>query len=112
MMNTTHTPTTHTQHMDDHLEPRQPAQLPSRDNHEPSDQCRPDRNPPIIFDGDRSKTDRFITQFDLLRIINDRNPVITNPKRRVALALTYIRGPKSRRLGLPTVQCLIDKGLW
>jgi hypothetical protein len=37
---------------------------------------------------------RFITEFGLFRLINHRNPVITNPKRRVALALTYIRGPK------------------
>lgn len=50
--------------------------------------------PPTTFDGDRSKADGFITQFGLFRIINDRNSVITNPKRRVALALTYIRGPK------------------
>jgi hypothetical protein len=50
--------------------------------------------PPTTFDGDRSKADQFITQFGLFRIINDRNPVITNPKQRVALALTYIRGPK------------------
>ena len=51
-------------------------------------------SPPTTFDGDRSKADQFITQFGLFRIINDRNAVITNPKRRVALALTYIRGPK------------------
>jgi hypothetical protein len=50
--------------------------------------------PPTTFDGDRSKADGFITQFGLFRIINDRNPVIADPKRRVALALTYIRGPK------------------
>ena len=50
--------------------------------------------PPTTFDGDRSKADRFITQFGLFRVINDRNVVITNPKRRVALALTYIRGPR------------------
>lgn len=50
--------------------------------------------PPTTFDGDRSKADGFITQFGLFRIVNDRNPVITDPKRRVALALSYIRGPK------------------
>ena len=50
--------------------------------------------PPTTFDGDRSKADAFVTQFGLFRLINDRNPIITNPKRRVALALTYIRGPK------------------
>ena len=50
--------------------------------------------PPATFDGDRSRADQFITQFGLFRIVNGGNAVITNPKRRVALALTYIRGPK------------------
>ena len=50
--------------------------------------------PPSTFDGDRSMADQFITQFGLFRVVNNRNPVITDPKRRVALALTYIRGPK------------------
>jgi hypothetical protein len=93
-MNTMHTAKTHSQHMDDHLEPRQPAQLPvgmTEDSPTDGDLIG---NPPITFEGDRSKTDWFITQFDLFRIINERNTVITNPKRRVALALTYIRGPK------------------
>ncbi len=37
--------------------------------------------------------DHYITQFGLFRIINNTHAVITNPMRRVALALTYIRGP-------------------
>jgi hypothetical protein len=77
--------------MDSHLEPRQPAELPVGMSPSDGDLIG---NPPITFDGDRSKADRFITQFGLFHIINERNSVITNPKRRVALALTYIRGPK------------------
>jgi hypothetical protein len=50
--------------------------------------------PPTIFDGDQSKVQRFVTQFGLFWIVNETNPVISNPKRRVALALTYIRGPR------------------
>jgi len=80
--------------MDDHLEPLQNAQLPVGITENSLTNGVLIGTPPITFDGDRSKTDRFITQFGLFRIINDRNTVITNPKRRVALALTYIRGPK------------------
>ena len=80
--------------MDDHLEPRQPTQLPVviTDNSPTNGDLI--GIPPITFDGDRSKTYWFITQFDLFCMINERNTVITNPKRKVALALTYIRGPK------------------
>jgi hypothetical protein len=92
MMDTMHT--THPQYMDDHPEPCQPAQLPVGITENYLTNGDLIGIPPITFDGDRSKTDLFITQFGLFRIINDRNTVITNPKRRVALALTYIRGPK------------------
>ena len=51
-------------------------------------------NPPNIYNGDhQSEVQRFITQFGLFRIVNETNPVMTNPRRRIALALTYIRGP-------------------
>ena len=81
-------------------ETQQSAQLPAVGitGNSPSTTTTTNENligaPPTTFDGDRSKADGFITQFGLFRIINDRNPVMTNPKRRVALALTYIRGPK------------------
>jgi hypothetical protein len=94
MMNTMHTTTTHPPHVDDHLEPRQPAQLPVGKTENSPTYGELIGNPPITFDGDRGKTDPFITQFGLFRIINDGNPVITNPIRRIALALNYIRGPK------------------
>jgi hypothetical protein len=48
----------------------------------------------MIFNGDRSKADKFITQFHMFRILNDTHAVITNPMKRVVLALSYIRGPK------------------
>jgi hypothetical protein len=89
MMNTLHTIPTHPQHMDDHLEPRQPALLPIEITNGELIGV-----PPSTFDGDRSKADEFITRFGLYSMINERNSVITNPKRRTALALTYIRGPK------------------
>lgn len=93
-MNTTHTSTTPLQHIDDHLEPRRSAQLPvTITQHSP-----PNEDllgvPPTTFDGDRSKMDCFLTEFCIFCILNDGNPVITNPKRKVALALNYIRGPK------------------
>jgi hypothetical protein len=80
--------------MDDHLEPRQPAQLPVGVTENSFTNGDLIGIPPATFDGDRRKTDQFITRFRLFCIINERNTVITNPKRRVALALTYIRGPK------------------
>jgi hypothetical protein len=94
MMNTMHTTTTHPPHVDDHLEPRQPAQLPVGKTENSPTYGELMGNPPITFDGDRSNSDPFITQFGLFRIINDGNPVITNPIQRIALALNYIRGPK------------------
>jgi hypothetical protein len=94
MMNIMDTTTTHPQHMDDHLEPRQPAQLPVRISKDSPTDGELIGIPPKTFDGDRSKTDTFITQFYLFRIINDGNTVMTNPMQRVALALSYIRGPK------------------
>jgi len=90
MINTMHsTTTTPPQDMDDHLESRQPAQPPVVWITEGLIGV-----PPTTFDGDRSKADGFITRFGLFRIINHRNPIITNPEQRVALALSYIRGPK------------------
>jgi hypothetical protein len=94
MMNTMHTSTTPPQHMDDHLEPRQPAQLPVGITKNSPTNGGLIGNPPTPFDGDRSKTDQFMTQFGMFRMINNTHAVITNPMQRVTLALTYIRGPK------------------
>lgn len=79
--------------MDD-PQPRQPAQLPvGITENSPTNESLIGA-PPTIFDGDRNKADQFLTQLSLLFWINSKHPVITNPERRTALALNYIRGPK------------------
>jgi hypothetical protein len=49
---------------------------------------------PTTFDGDRAKTDQFIREFGLYRVVNLDNATIVSPFQRVALALTFMRGPK------------------
>jgi hypothetical protein len=49
---------------------------------------------PTTFDGDRAKTDQFIREFGLYHVVNLDNATIISPFRRVALALTFMRGPK------------------
>jgi hypothetical protein len=104
MMNTLHTIPTNPHHIDDHLEPRQPALLPIEITNGELIGV-----PPSTFDGDRSKADHFITRFGLYSMINERNSVITNPKRRIALALTYIRGPKVDDWVTQQVNALLTK---
>ena len=50
-------------------------------------------NPPVIFDGDRSKADEFMNDFNLYRMTNIDTDQMTNPMKRAALFLTYIKGP-------------------
>jgi len=49
---------------------------------------------PTNFDGDRSKSARFLKEFKLYRILNSGSELITNPYNRVALAIGFIKGPK------------------
>jgi hypothetical protein len=49
---------------------------------------------PTIFNGDRSKTEHFMREFELYRLINVRNNKMTTPSSRVALALSFIKGDK------------------
>ncbi len=85
---------THTQHLEDHRESRQPAQVPVGITDDSPTDGELIGAPRITFDGDRSEMNQFLTRFGLFRIINKTHVVFTNPMRRVALALTYIRGPK------------------
>jgi hypothetical protein len=48
----------------------------------------------MTFDGDWAKTNQFIREFGLYRIVNLDNATIISPFWRVALALTFMRGPK------------------
>ncbi|KAH9162329.1 hypothetical protein EDB89DRAFT_2153083 [Lactarius sanguifluus] len=49
--------------------------------------------PPDVFNGDRSYSRAFLTQFRIFTRINRRHPDVTYPHRRVKLVLSYIQGP-------------------
>ncbi len=49
------------------------------------------------FDGDQAKAQKFEKQFKLYRLLNATHPLIDVPMQWVALALTYIEGPKVDR---------------
>ena len=51
-------------------------------------------NAPAIFDGNQSKSKAFLREFQLYRILNSRQELMSIPFRRVALALTYIKEEK------------------
>src|SRR6266404_6433408 len=51
-------------------------------------------NPPSEFDGDQSKANTFRNQFDLYRITNIDAEQMTNPMKRTALFLGFLKGPK------------------
>ena len=49
-------------------------------------------NAPIIFTGDRSKTEQFLTQWELYWGVNNKNSLMRNAYQRLMLFLTYIQG--------------------
>ena len=49
-------------------------------------------NPPAVFTGDRSKSDKFLEDFKVYRMANQGNQTMRVPLERVALILTYIKG--------------------
>src|SRR6267378_5231865 len=50
-------------------------------------------NPPSEFDGDHSKANTFRNQFNLYRITNIDAEQMTNPMKRTALFLRFLKGP-------------------
>jgi hypothetical protein len=48
---------------------------------------------PVIFNGDRSKSDAFWNEFRRYRLLNRKNESISVPFYRVLTILSYIRGP-------------------
>ena len=50
-------------------------------------------NPPETFDGNRKNSLTFLRQFALWKALNHTDETFTTPYLRVALALSYIRGP-------------------
>jgi hypothetical protein len=49
---------------------------------------------PTMFNGDHTKTDQFICEFGLYQVVNLDNATIISPFQHVALALTFMHGPK------------------
>jgi hypothetical protein len=47
-------------------------------------------NPPKIFTGTHSKSNKFLREFRLYHLTNQRTEVMRSPVERVALALSYI----------------------
>jgi hypothetical protein len=50
-------------------------------------------NPPIIFKGEKSQAEEFITQWELYKGVNINNTLMRNAYQRAMLFLTYIQGP-------------------
>jgi hypothetical protein len=50
-------------------------------------------NTPLIFTGDRTKAEEFITQWQLYEGVNISNDLMRNAYQRAMLFLTYIQGP-------------------
>ena len=50
-------------------------------------------NPPLVFKGDRTKSEEFATQWSLYEGVNINNSQMRNPFQRAMLFLTYIQGP-------------------
>ena len=48
--------------------------------------------PPTIFDGTRSKADKFLSEFQRYKLTNWLNDTMLKPFNRVLTALTYIHG--------------------
>jgi hypothetical protein len=49
-------------------------------------------NPPVIFTGDQSKAEQFITQWQLYEGVNITNMLMHNPYQRAMFFLAYIQG--------------------
>ena len=72
--------------------PAQPAQAQAGPLPAPNGSLK--GHPPEIFDGQRKNATKFGREFGLWRICNSRNEAMVNPYQRVALALSYIKGPR------------------
>ena len=49
-------------------------------------------NPPVILNGDRTKSSGFLITFKLFKAANRNNEAMSNPYSRVTTALTYMTG--------------------
>jgi hypothetical protein len=49
---------------------------------------------PSIFEGDRTKSDQFLRELNILMLANRGHPALTLPLDRIAITISYIQGPK------------------
>jgi hypothetical protein len=49
---------------------------------------------PSLFEGDRTKSDQFLRELNILMLANRGHPALTMPLDRIGIAISYIRGPK------------------
>jgi len=78
--------------------------------------------PPLIFNGDRDKSELFLDKFISYEIVNGDSWQFTTPFLKVALCLSYMNGPKidswarHRRLWLKAQKdagvSMMDQSLW
>ena len=66
-------------------------------------------NPPFIFDGDRSTTQRFMVNFDLFKAINRNNDTMKRPFNRVITMLSYMDGTKVDAWKEEQLKILVDE---
>ena len=73
--------------------PGPPPGLPQNPNVKGQDEEPLQGKEPLVFDGNRQKTDHFLHELHLYQFVNATHPIMTNPWQKVAHALTYVNGP-------------------
>ena len=71
-----------------------PGPLPPQANPIQGDEEFLQGQEPTVFNGDREKTDGFLHELRLYQFVNATHPIMTDPRRKVAHALTYMEGPE------------------
>jgi hypothetical protein len=49
-------------------------------------------NTPMVFTGDRTKSDKFLREFQIYQMANRENPAMNHALDRIGIAISYIRG--------------------
>src|SRR5712671_6110308 len=61
---------------------------------QPVGDLKPAGVPPLLFDGDRTRADAFICELRIYMMANQGVPGFESPIRRIAITLTFIKGPQ------------------
>src|SRR5260370_499582 len=73
--------------------PAPPPAAPTAPQQQPHQTDKFVGNAPVVFTGDRTKTEEFSTQWELYWGVNNNNSIMSNAYRRAMFFLTYIQGP-------------------